>query len=164
MRVMLSPLLDFVRWCSTSAPIVFLRDSRYGMPAVQSVHLVAIMVLLAAVVVLGVRLAGVGMTDWPLVWLERQLRPWALGATALVVLSGVVIFLGTPSKYLHSNPFRIKMTVLGLAMLFHVGVVRRFVASDAGARPRGGHVVVAGLSLTLWFLVGWAGRAIAFVP
>jgi len=160
----MSALLAFVGWCSTAAPIVFLRDSRYGMPAVQSVHLVGITVFLAAVVVLDVRLAGVGMTDWSLPWLQRQLKPWALGAGALVVLSGVLIFLGTPSKYLGSNPFRVKMTVLGLAMLFHAGVVRRFIDSDPDSRPRHGHFLVAGVSLTLWFLAGWAGRAIAFVP
>jgi hypothetical protein len=74
------------------------------------------------------------------------------------LLSGILIFLGTPAKYLASNPFRIKMTMLGLAILFHVVVLRRFVTTERVS------VVVAGLSLTLWFLVGWAGRAIAFVP
>ena len=160
----MSPLVSLVRWCSTLAPIVFVRDSRYGMPAVQSVHLVGITVFLAAIVVLDARLAGVGMMDESVLWLERQLKPWAAGAATLVILSGLLIFLGTPSKYAHSNPFRIKMAVLGLAIAFHFGVFRRFVSADHGSHSRRGQVVVAGLSLTLWFLVGWAGRAIAFVP
>jgi hypothetical protein len=161
---MMSMLLTLVRWCSTSAPIVLVRDSRYGMPAAQSVHLVGITVFLAAIIVLDLRLAGVGMMDEPLRSLERQLKPWTMGAVALVILSGGVIFLGTPFKYLHSNPFRIKMAVFGLAILFHFGVFRRFVASNSGSHAQRGHLIVAGLSLTLWFLVGWAGRAIAFVP
>jgi len=86
-------LLTFVQWCSNSDAIVYIRDSRYGMPAVQSVHLVGITVLLAAILVLDLRLAGIGMTEWSLLWLERQLKPWALGAALLVLLSGVVIFL-----------------------------------------------------------------------
>src|SRR5436190_24027620 len=102
---MMSLLFDVTQWCSTSAPIVFVRDSRYGMPALQSVHLVGITVLLASIFMLDARLAGVGMMDWSPLSLERQLKPWALGAVALVLLSGVVIFLGTPSKYLASNPF-----------------------------------------------------------
>jgi hypothetical protein len=161
---MMSLLDALVRWSSTSAPIVFVRDSSYGMPAVQSVHLVGITVFLAAILVLDLRLAGVGMMDWSLPRLERQLKPWAVGAVTLVVLSGILIFLGTPSKYLASNPFRFKMAVLCLAILFHFGVLRRLATSEAGSRPRRGDVVVAGISLTLWFLVGWAGRAIAFVP
>lgn len=157
-------LLDVVEWCSTSAPIVFIRDSRYGMPAVQSVHLVGITVLLGTILMLDLRLAGVGMMDWPLPAVERQLKPWGIAALTAVLLSGALIFLGTPSKYLASNPFRIKMAALGLAIVFHAGVVRRFVTAESGPRAHQRHLVVAGLSLTLWFLVGWAGRAIAFVP
>jgi len=155
-------LLDLVTWCANTPAIVFVRDSRFGMPAVQSVHLVGITVLLAAVIVVNLRVAGVGMMEWPLPWLERQLKPWALGSAALVLLSGVLIFLGTPAKYLASNPFRFKIAVLGLAIAFQVGVLRRLAGAERGARWR--RIVVAGVSVTLWFLVGWAGRAIAFVP
>jgi hypothetical protein len=159
----MSSLAALVHWCSSSAIIVFIRDSRYGMPAVQSVHLAGITVLLAAIVVLDVRLAGVGLKNESLLVLERQLMPWAIGALSLALLSGAVIFLGSPSKYAHSHPFQFKMAALGLALAFQVAVFRRFVARD-GVSPRRSRLVVAGLSLTLWFLVGWAGRAIAFVP
>jgi len=159
---MTSLLMTLVNWCSATAPIVFVRDSRFGMPAVQAVHLVGLTVLLAAVLVLNMRLAGLGMMDWSLPWLERQLKPWALGAVTMVVLSGALIFLGTPAKYLASNPFRFKMTVLSLAIGFHAVVLRRFISTEPGSRLR--RIVVAGVSVTLWFLVGWAGRAIAFVP
>jgi hypothetical protein len=143
--------------------VIFLRDSRYGMPAVQSMHLAGITLFLATVVMLNLRLAGVGLIDEPLLALERQLTPWAIGALSLVVLSGALIFLGTPAKYANSHPFQVKMAVLGLAIAFHAGVLRRFVTHEHDS-PRRGRLVVAGLSLTLWFLVGWAGRAIAFVP
>lgn len=159
---MLSVLLNLVKWCSDAAPIVFVRDSKYGMPALQAVHLVGLTVFLAAILVLNLRLAGVSMMDWSLPRLERQLKPWAVGAITLVMLSGALIFLGTPSKYLASNPFRFKMTVLCLAIVFHFGVLGRFVTREPG--PRSNRIVVAGVSVTLWFLVGWAGRAIAFVP
>ena len=158
----MSSLLSLVEWCSSSAPVVLVRDSKYGMPGVQSVHLVGITVFLASMLLLNLRLAGFGMTDWSVSWLARQLRPWARSAITLIVLSGLLIFLGTPGKYLGSNPFRIKMAMLCLAILFHVGVLRRFVRSESGSR--GVNILVAGVSLTLWFSVGWAGRAIAFVP
>src|SRR5262245_1778406 len=159
---MVSLLLDFVTWCSNTAAIVFVRDSKFGMPAVQSVHLVGITLFLAAILTLDLRVAGVGMANWPLSWVERQLKPWAVGAATLVLLSGVLIFLGTPAKYLASNPFRFKLIVLCLATLFQFGVLRRFVTIEH--RPRWQRIVVAGVSATLWFVVGWAGRAIAFVP
>ena len=158
----MSSLLSLVEWCSSSAPVVLVRDSKYGMPGVQSVHLVGITVFLASMLLLNLRLAGFGMTDWSVSWLARQLRPWARSAITLIVLSGLLIFLGTPEKYLGSNPFRIKMATLCLAILFHVGVLRRFVRSESPSRAV--NIFVAGVSLTLWFSVGWAGRAIAFLP
>jgi hypothetical protein len=146
------------------APFVFIRDSKYGMPTVQSFHLMGLTILLATVLVLDLRLAGFGMRDYGLRWLARQLQPWTLGAFAVVITSGVLMFLATPGKYLGSNPFRLKMVLLCLALLFHFGVLRRFTAAESAARPRSVDVIVAGLSLTLWFGVGWAGRAIAFIP
>lgn len=157
----LLPLLESV---SNWAPILLIRDSKYGMPAVQSFHLLGLTMLLATVVALDFRLLGIGLRDYPLSGLARQLKPWTGGALALVLSSGLLIFLATPGKYLDSNPFRVKIALLCSALLFHFGVLRRFTASDSLARPRLVNIVVACLSLTLWFGVGWAGRAIAFIP
>ena len=108
--------------------IVYIRDSQYGMPIVQSIHLVGLTLLLATALVLNLRLAGGALKDSSLEWLAQQLRPWMIGGLAVVVLSGALIFVGTPAKYLASNPFRVKMAVLGLAILFQYGMLRRFAA------------------------------------
>jgi len=148
---------------STWAPVVLIRDSKYGMPAVQSVHLMGLTMFLATILAIDLRLAGLGLRELPPFALWRQLRRWMATGATLSILSGLLIFVATPGKYLGSYPFRIKMAALGLAILFHFLALRRSVAS-AGARPRRVEVIVAWLSLTLWFSVGWAGRAIAFVP
>jgi hypothetical protein len=144
--------------------IVFIRDSQYGMPIAQSVHLVGLTLLLATVLVLNLRLAGGALKDASLDWLAQQLRPWMIGGLIVVLLSGALIFVGTPEKYLASNPFRVKMVTLLLAILFQYAVLRRFAAPDSAPRSRAVRLTVAALSLTLWFTVGWAGRAIAFIP
>ena len=145
------------------APLVFIRDSRFGMPAVQSVHLLGLTLLLATVFLLDIRLADFGMTDWPLPRVEKQLRPWTIAGLLTVVLSGALIFVATPAKYLASNPFRVKMAMLVLAAVVQFVFIRRLAAREE-RRNRAVNVVVAAVSLTLWFGVGWAGRAIAFVP
>ena len=159
----MSSVLSFLEWCSNTRTIVFIRDSSFGMPAVQSVHLVGLTVLLSAMLVLNLRLAAVTMTDWSLPAVERQLRPWTRGALTLMIVSGVLMFLGNPPKYLANPAFVFKMAALSLAMVCQFGVLRRFFTSDPGLRARPLNVTVAALSLTLWFSVGWAGRAIAFV-
>jgi hypothetical protein len=157
-------LLSVLQPLSNWAPVIFVRDSKYGMPGVQSVHLTGLTVLLATVLVLDLRLAGLGMKEYELSWLARQLKPWTLGALTTVLSSGFLIFLATPGKYVASDPFRLKMALLCLAILFHFSVLRRFTATGSAVRPRTVSVIVACLSLTFWFGVGWAGRAIAFVP
>lgn len=157
-------LLPLLQSVSNWAPIVLVRDSKYGMPAVQSFHLLGLMTLLTTVVAIDLRLARLALRDYALSGLARQLKPWTVGAIVLVISSGLLIFLATPGKYLDSHPFRLKMAFLGSALLFHFGVLRRFTAADSVKRPWLLNASVAGLSLTLWFGVGWAGRAIAFIP
>lgn len=156
-------IAPFLQWIADSRWMVSIRDSSFGMPALQSVHLVGLTILLATVLMLNLRLIGFTMMDWPLPSLERQLRPWALGAITMVIASGIIMFLGNPAKYLASYPFLFKMTALALAILFQFRVLRRLSAIEADSHTRRTDVIVAGLSLTLWFAVGWAGRAIAFV-
>src|SRR4029450_12724991 len=118
----MTALMSWLEWCSNTRALVFIRDSSYGMPALQSVHLVGLTVLRAALLVLNLRLTGVTMMDWSLPAVERQLGPWAWGATALMVASGVIMFLGNPAKYLASGPFQFKMACLTLAMLCQFGL------------------------------------------
>jgi len=159
----MSLLFALQSW-SSWAPFVFIRDSKYGMPAVQSFHLMGLTILLVTVLLLDLRVVGLGRRDYGLSWLARQLKPWTLGAIAVMIFSGLLMFLATPGKYVDSRPFRLKVVLLCLALLFHFGVLRRFTKTDSAARPRAVDVLVACLSLTLWFGVGWAGRAIAFIP
>ncbi len=159
----MSPL-PFLQSIANWGPIVMIRDSKLGMPLVQSVHLTGLTVFLASTLAIDLRLAGAGMRDLSLSSLARQLKPWAMGALALVLLSGILIFLATPGKYLGSHPFQLKMTLLCLAILFHFGVLLRLVPKDPNVRSRRANILIAAISLTLWFGVGWSGRAIAFVP
>ena len=160
---MMPSLVSLLEPLSNSRTIVLIRDSGFGMPAIQSIHLVSLTVLLTTMLVLNLRLAGMSMMDWSLPAVERQLRPWALSAIAVIAVSGVLMFLGNPNKYLSNVAFLFKMTALGLALVCQFGILRPFFTSEPGLRRRPVNIMVAALSLTLWFSVGWAGRAIAFV-
>src|SRR5260370_17757257 len=83
---------------------VLIRDSKYGMPALLSLHLVALTVLLATVLVLNLRLAGIGMKDLSPSCLARRLRPWSLAPILLVILSGFLVFPCRPQHHLWIPP------------------------------------------------------------
>ena len=74
--------------------------------------------------------------------------------------SGIV----DPSRYYVNVPFRFKMLCLIAAITFQFTVFKRTVTSEAGeSLPAWRRWLIAGVSLTLWFGVGWAGRFIAFL-
>ena len=151
-------LLD---WCSNTTTIVFIRDSQYGMPIVQSVHLVGLTLLLATVLVLNLRLAGVALKDSSLPAVEQQLRPWMIGG---LPRAGVrrPHFRRHAGKYLASL-LSSEDGVPGPGDAVPVRSAPAVLRSAPGVRRRSLNIVVAALSLTLWFTVGWAGRAIAFI-
>jgi hypothetical protein len=156
-------MLDsFLQWCYHSRLLGVIRDSTYGIPVVQSIHLVGITFLLGSAVVLNFRLLNIGMRGIPLVDLARNLLKWMQLGMYVTILSGVIIFITDPVRYATSNPFRIKMALLLTAIIFQYAVFRKVTLAESSGRARIRNGLTAFCSLTLWFGVGWAGRAIAF--
>lgn len=155
-------LQKFFEWCYQSPLLGILRDSSYAIPIIQSFHLIGLTILLGTTVMLNLRLLGIGMRQLPLSAVARQLWPWAFGALLLMISSGILVFIPDPVRYVNSGAFRLKMALLAIAVLYHFTIFRRVTRKEP---PLGGGVrnfMVAFFSLTLWFSVGWAGRAIAF--
>ena len=159
----LQHLVDqFVQWCYYSKDYAFIRDSKYGVPILQSLHLTGITLLLGTTLILNLRLLGLGFRRLPMPLLSEQLWRWTKVGLFLAICAGILIFLPDPTRYAHSGPFRLKMILLCLALIFQFTIFRKTVRTDPGLRSRLANSVVAVISLTLWFGVGWSGRAIAF--
>jgi hypothetical protein len=160
---MVRTLIDrIVQWCYYSRDYAFIRDSKYGVPILQSLHLTGITLLLGTTLILNLRLIGFGFRQLPLPYLTEQLWRWMKAGMLLTICTGVLVFLPDPTRYAHSGPFRLKMVLLCLALLYHFTLFRKIVRTDPESRPRVRNVAIASVSLLLWFGVGWSGRAIAF--
>jgi len=155
-------LHNFIQWCYYSKDYAFIRDSKYGVPLVQSLHLFGITALLGTTVALNIRLLGIGFKRIPLPLFADQLWPWAKGGVFLTIGAGILVFLPDPTRYARSGPFQLKMVLLLLALLYQFVVFRKVLRKDPESRPVMRNVAFASLSLLLWFGVGWSGRAIAF--
>lgn len=146
-----------------SPAIDILRNSHYAIPVIQSLHLLGITLLLGSVVILNLRLLGLGLTGIRLEVIARQVWSWGTAGLILAAVSGFFVFLPDPARYAANTSFGVKMIVLPTAILFQYTVYRRAVRADAAANPGKRRVILPLLSLFLWFSVGWAGRAIAFL-
>ena len=160
---MLQHFIDrFVQWCYYSQDYAFIRDPKYGVPFLQSAHLTGITLLLGTILALNLRLLGVGLGRLPLPYLAGQLWPWMKTGLVLTIVAGILVFLPAPTRYAHSGPFRLKMALLCIALLYQFTIFRATVRKDPESGTKLRKIVTASVSLLLWFGVGWSGRAIAF--
>jgi len=146
-----------------SHTIDILRNSKYAIPVIQSFHLFAITLLLGSMVILNLRLLGIGFRQLPMAALSRQIWPWAIGGLLLAIASGFLVFVPDPARYAANYAFRTKMVALCVAVAFQFLIYRKVVRSGTAESRSIRNIAVACCSLVLWFLVGWAGRAIAFL-
>ena len=146
-----------------SHTIDILRNSKYAIPLIQSFHLFGITLLLGSMVILNFRLLGIGLRQLPMAALSRQIWPWAIGGLVLAIASGFLVFVPDPARYAANYAFRTKMVAVCVAVAFQFLIYRKVIRSDAAEFRSRRNIVVACCSLVLWFLVGWAGRAIAFL-
>jgi len=146
-----------------SHTIDILRNSKYAIPVIQSFHLFGITLLLGSMVILNLRLSGIGLRQLPMTALSRQIWPWAIGGLLLAIASGILVFVPDPARYAADYAFRIKMVALCVAVAFQFLIYRKVVRSGTAESRSSRNIAVACCSLVLWFLVGWAGRAIAFL-
>jgi hypothetical protein len=146
-----------------SKTIDILRNSHHAIPIIQAFHLFGITLLLGSMVILNFRMLGIGMREIRLEVIAKQVWSWGTAGLVLAVVSGLLVFIPDPARYAANRSFLAKMCLLLGTTVFQYTLYRRVVQTEsASAHPRR-LVVVPLLSLCLWFGIGWAGRAIAFL-
>jgi hypothetical protein len=154
-------LLTFVEWCDATAVGVAIRSSTWAFPAIESFHLLALAVLGGTILLVDLRLCGLGLRRESPRELARDVQPWLLASLFVMLISGAMLFTSEALKCYDNLAFQVKIGALALALLFTFTVRQRVVMS-AGGRPALTNKLVAGTSMTLWLAVGLAGRGIGF--
>lgn len=152
-------LLPLFQWFEATAIGTTVRESLWMFPVIECIHLLGLAMLGGAVLVVDLRLLGFGLRDQPAQELAQKLHPWLVRSLAVMISTGIPMFLSEAQKCYYSPPFWYKMCLLTLAATFALTVRRRVAAGSSGPLRRG---LTAIASLTLWFGVGFSGRWIAF--
>jgi hypothetical protein len=155
-------LLPFFQWCYQTAIGEAIRESLWLFPLIEAFHLVGLGLTVGAVLIVDLRLLGVGLSRQPVAQLSAAVEPWLLGSVALMFASGIPLFLSESMKCYYSFAFWVKVTSLFLVLLFTFTVRRRVTRTGlASDRPLLGRLKAL-VSLGLWFGVAWGGRWIGF--
>src|SRR4030095_13808455 len=124
--------LPFFTWCENTAIGEAIRNSQWLFPVIESVHLLGLVVIAGAVLVVDMRLFGVGLRRQPVAVLARDAQPWLIGGLVVMVTTGVLLFLAEAIKCYYSAAFAVKMTSLFLALIFTFTVRRQVAFADEG--------------------------------
>jgi hypothetical protein len=154
-------LKDLLFQLQDSAPAQLISKSDHLVgAALQVVHILSFVALLAALLVLGLRLSGALFARQPLLLVTREVGPLLWWALSAAVVSGLLMFIASPVMYADKPAFIAKLLTFLLALLtqwlLFGPLLRRPEQAARGARP------VVALSLLLWFGVAVAGRAVGF--
>jgi len=158
----MSALTPFFQWCDGTFISQAIRNSRVAFPIIENFHLFALTVLLGSLVVVVLRQFGLIYKAQPISEVANALRPWNRWSLAVMLTSGILLFLSEAMKCFANTSFRFKMAFLFAALLFQFTVYNRTVASEDKVAPTSGKIMAA-IAICLWFGVGLAGRAIGFL-
>ena len=155
-------LLPFFQWCEATAVGSTVRKSLWLFPVIESGHLLALALLGGTLLLVDLRLLGLGLTRQSVRELAREAQPWLLGSLVVMLLTGTLLFLSEAVKCYYNDAFWVKITTLPLAIAFTFTVRRAVLSAEEGRGRAVWGRLVAVTSLSLWFVVGAAGRWIGF--
>jgi len=155
-------LYEFAQWSEATGLGKMIRNSQYAFPIVEFFHLAALAIIGGAILVVDLRLLGLGLKKTSVAQLAKDAQPWVTGSLIVMLLSGIGLYSSEATKCYQSPAFWIKMIALALAMMFTYTVRRRTAAADEQGISPAANKSVALVSLALWFTVAWGGRWIGF--
>jgi len=142
---------DWVANLKNVPPGNIVADSVWLYAVFGAAHLLFLALLGGAVILLNMRMLGVGVTAVSSAETEKNLRPYLIIGVAGILFTGIVIGWANADKLYASTAFFVKMISLAGALIFSFGVAAAAARSE-GDLPMPSKVL-AGVAFLLWF---WA--------
>jgi len=159
--------MDLLRWIDNTAMAENIRSSVWIFPTIETIHVVAIVIVVGSIARLDLRLAGLVSRDRAITEVSDEMLPWTWTSFAIAAIFGTLLFLGQPIRYLGVAFFDVKMILIALAginmLLFQYVTFKGVGRWDREPTPPAAVRVAGSLSLAFWVSVVVCGRFIGFV-
>ena len=152
-------------WLAATELSQAMRTSLWLYPIVEIFHILGFVILVGSVAMFDLRLLG-----WsrllPVQGLGRHLLPWSVGALALIVPAGLLMFSAHPHELVENRIFLLKLALIAVAgvnaVLFHMGIYRSVARWGVGVTAPLQARLHALASLAIWIAVITCGRLLAY--
>jgi len=143
------------------------RESFWMFPAIETIHVVAIVIVLGSITRLDMRLMGLVWQNRPVTEVSDEMLPWTWTSFVIAAIFGTMLWMSKPITYFGIAFFDVKMILIllaGINMLFFQFVTFKDVSVwDRDPIPPASARLQGALSMAFWLCVVVCGRFIGFV-
>jgi uncharacterized membrane protein len=163
---MMQQLRDIISYFENSGLADNIRENDVLFPLVESVHVVAICLVVGSILAVDLRLLGLASINRSVSRVADGILPLTWAAFAVALASGGLLFISNATKYLENGYFVAKICLIGAAGLnmaiFHFVSAKDLPRWENQARLPLQARLAGGLSILLWISVVACGRWIGF--
>jgi hypothetical protein len=157
---------DLISYLENSALAGSIRENDLLFPFIESVHVVAICLVVGSILAVDLRLLGLASVNLPVSRVTGGILPLTWGAFVVALTSGGLLFISNATKYLGNGFFVAKMFLIGAAglnmVMFYTIGARNLPRWENDARLPLAARLAGGVSILLWIAVVACGRWIGF--
>ncbi len=162
----MSALYDLISLAEHSSLADAIREDDVLFPLIETVHVIAISLVVGSISILDLRLLGVASVGRPVSRLTQGILPLTWCAFVVAALTGSLLFISHASKYLENWFFLTKLVLIAAAGLnmavFHLITGKGLRQWENKPLPPLPARFSGALSLFLWVSVVACGRWIGF--
>jgi len=153
----------FCLWLEQTDLSQTIQSTPWIVPAVQTVHILAIATVLGAILMLNLRLLRLAGVDQSVERQSQRFLPVIWSALPVLLVTGIIMIIGEPARSLKNPIFLLKMALLAAAVAV-TAIHQLFGAAQKLTDPhaRRAALWVAIPSFALWTAIVFAGRWIAY--
>src|SRR4051812_35802065 len=147
-------MIQFTDWLSRTGFSVAVQSHEWIIPTVQSIHIVAIGVVMASVFMIDLRVLGWAGRDQTLMQTTQRFGPWLSGSLCVLLLTGMLMIVGEPARELLAFSFWFKMCLVAIgtlvASVFQIALKRNESRWEEALVQRWTVKSLAILTLLIW--------------
>ena len=144
----------------------YLATDPLAFPMIESAHVIALVAVFGSILIMDLRMLGLASAGSALSKVSRETVRLTWIAFVLAAITGTLLFISKASSYMINPYFLTKMGLIAVAGLnmayFHLVTQKGMDQWDTAADIPTSVKLAGALSLTLWLMVIFFGRAIGF--
>ncbi len=159
-------LESFAAWLGRTPLSAFVANQAWVVPTVQTVHILAITVVMGSVAIFHLRILGLVERSQSINALAARFLPPSAVAILVLAATGFLMIAGEPTRAIFRYVFWAKMTllafVIGLTAILLFGLKTSGVADDPSRPTPVALRLLAVLGLLIWIAIIVTGRWIGY--